>query len=195
MALLLKIVISKFDNENHDKRELSVVHGMGHRIIVIAKGESNKNGAIDGFEVHCRTTHPLGRAKWLVLINRVASVITWAVYARKLKPDCISCHDITALFIGWLSTWFTPTNRCPQLVYDSHEFEIGRNADGKRSKIAKWVILKMEKFLIGKSVFTIMVNGSIADEVQKMYSLKARPVVVRNIANYWNIGVFVIIDS
>ena len=185
MVSFLKIVPCEFDNVSRDERELSVVKELGHRVMVIAKGESNKNITIDGFEIHCRTTRPLRCSNWLVPINRFASIITWAVYARKLKPNCISCHDIIALFIGWLSTWFTPKNKRPLLVYDAHEFEIGRNI--KRSKIKTWLILKVEKFLIGKSVFTIMVNDSIADEVQNLYNLKTRPVVVRNVTNYWNI--------
>jgi glycosyltransferase involved in cell wall biosynthesis len=187
MALFLKIVPGKFDSASRDKRELSVIQELGHQVIVIAKGENNKKGVADGFEVHCRTTRPLGNAKWLTQINRLVSLVSWSVYVKNLKPDCISCHGLIALFIGWLSTWFTPLSKRPLLVYDSHEFEIGRNTAGKSGKIKQWVIPKVEKFLIGKSVFTIMVSDSIANEVQKIYHLKTRPVVVRNIANYWNI--------
>jgi glycosyltransferase involved in cell wall biosynthesis len=124
------------------------------------------------------------------LLRSIKIALYWFRLTRilkNLKPDCISCHGLIALFIGWLSTWFTPLSKRPLLVYDSHEFEIGRNTAGKSGKIKQWVIPKVEKFLIGKSVFTIMVSDSIANEVQKIYHLKTRPVVVRNIANYWNI--------
>jgi len=187
MALFIKIVVSKFENASRDKREISVVHNLGYKIIVVAKGKYNDTKEVNGFEVHCRNTRPLGNLKWLKSLNRLISIITWSIHTRSNKPDCISCHDLIALFIGWLSTLFITKRKKPILVYDSHEFEIGRNTDGKRGKIVKWFIPRLEKFLISKSAFTIMPSDSIADEVQKNYNLNGRPLVVRNIPNYWEI--------
>jgi glycosyltransferase involved in cell wall biosynthesis len=122
-----------------------------------------------------------------VLINRLLSLATWAVYVRKLRADCISGHDIIGIYTGWFSTWFMPKKKKPFLVYDSHEFEIGRNIDGKRGKVEGWLIAHAEKFLMKKCAFSIMVNDSIADEVQRIHKLKERPIVVRNIPKYWHI--------
>ena len=188
MKLFVKIVAGDFDFASRDKRELIVVNSFKDvEIVVISKGKSNSEEFFDGYSVHKRTTRPFGDKKWLVFINRFFSVFTWAAYVRKLKPYCISCHDLIALFIGWLSTLFMRKDKKPFLVYDSHEFELGRNVVRKRSKIKLFAIAKLEKFLINKCAFSIMVNDSIADEVQRIYNLKNRPVVVRNIANYWHI--------
>ena len=185
MKVFLKIVLNKFKDASRDKRELSVVNTFNIDIFIMAKGEYNYKSNSDGYNVHRRTTRPLGNVNWLVKLNRLISVFTWANYGKKLKPDCISCHDLSALFIGWLSTWFIPKDKKPLLVYDSHEFEIGRNTGGKRSKYAKHIISKVEKYLMKKCAFSMMVNDSIADEVQRIHKLKERPVVVRNIPNYW----------
>jgi glycosyltransferase involved in cell wall biosynthesis len=189
MKRFLKIVINPFENENRDLRELSIVREMGHEVIVIARGETNETITVDGFPVHRRTTRLLGSHKFKLskAINRFLSVITWAVYARKLHADCISCHDIHAVFIGWISSWFLKTKKKPLLVYDSHEFEIGRNTTEQRGTIVKWLIAYIEKFLIKRCAFSVMVNDSIADEVQRIHKLKVRPIVVRNIPPYWNI--------
>ena len=40
-----------------------------------------------------------------------------------------------------------------------------------------------------RCVFSIMVNDTIADEVQRIHRLKERPVVVRNIPPYWDLDV------
>jgi hypothetical protein len=41
--------------------------------------------------------------------------------------------------------------------------------------------------LIKKSVFTIVVSDGIADELQKIYKMDNRPVVIRSIPNKWSI--------
>lgn len=186
MSLFLKIVTSDFKNESRDMRELSVVSTFDTDIIIVAKGELNTITDYNGYTIHRRTTRPLGDIKWLIKTNRRLSVFTWAYYTRRIQPNYISCHDLVALLIGWLSTWFLPRNKKPILIYDAHEFEMGRNTGGKRrGAVVKWVISKLEKFLINKCAFSIMVNDSIADEVQKIYKLKTRPVVVRNIPPNW----------
>lgn len=188
MKLFLKLVLNDFSNESRDKRELSVVNKFNYKIIVIAKGEHNGVDSSNNYEIHRRTTRPLGDYKILSLLNRLVSFFSWGIYARKLKPNCISCHDLAALLIGWISTLFVPKKNRPLLVYDSHEFELGRNTNGTRNKLSSLLISKLEKFLMNKCEFSIMVNDSIADEVQRIHNLKTRPVVVRNIPNYWNLN-------
>ncbi|MDR3585178.1 MAG: glycosyltransferase [Desulfosporosinus sp.] len=186
MSVVLKIVALEFTDFSRDKRELSGVKEMGHKVLVMAKGEKNEIVYIEGFEVHLRSTRPLGQAPALTRLNRIVSVFTWAFYARKLRPDCISGHDLTGLFIGWLSTWFIPKKKRPNLVYDAHEFEVGRH--GKRSRFKRLLIPHAEKFFMKRCKFSIMVNDIIADMVQEAYKLKDRPVVARNMAVNWAIN-------
>lgn len=103
--------------------------------------------------------------------------------ARHIDADVVSCHDLDSLWNCWLANSFK--SHRPKMVYDSHEFELGRNK--KRSRLGLWWVKKQERFLMKRCVFSIMVNDVIADEVQRIHGLKQRPVVVRNIPSYWNI--------
>lgn len=182
---VLKIAPSEWVNESRDKRELSVINELGATVLVMAKGK--KTGIIDevdGFQVYRVSTRPLGN-RMPNTINRIVSIFTWAWQVRKIGPQIISGHDIFAVFIGYLSGLFMCKERKPKLVYDSHEFEIGRNT--KRNKFQILAITYLERFLIKKCEFTIVVNDSIADEVQKIHKLDKRPIVVRNIPETWEI--------
>ncbi|MCE1168344.1 MAG: glycosyltransferase [Sphingobacteriia bacterium] len=190
MKLFVKLLINTFDNASRDKRELSVVRDLGYPIHIVAKGETNSIIQIDDWTVNCRTTRPLGQYYFLNKLNRVVSLFTWAIYVRKLNASVISCHDLIALLIGWMSTIFQK-NR-PLLVYDSHEFELGRNTKNRRSFLNKRLIVTLERFLIGKSRLSIMVNQSIASEVKNVYKLDTMPLVVRNIPTTWTVDYSII---
>jgi len=150
----------------------------------MAKGNARDNfkkDKVDGYDVFRFSTRPLGNIAFLNPLNRFLSLFIWAYKAKKFKPDIISGHDLIPLLIGWLSN--VGRKNKAKLVYDSHEFEMGRNAN--RTKLATWIIKAIERFLIKRSAFSIMVNNSIADEVSKIYKLKKRPVVVRNTPSNW----------
>ena len=104
---------------------------------------------------------------------------------RKLNVDIISCHNLFALVIGYISNILKGKSKKAKLVYDSHEFEIGRFGNG--SKFATFSIKHLEKFLIKHSAFSIMVNDTIANEVQRIHKLEKRPIVVRSTPFYWRI--------
>lgn len=187
MALLLKINCMDWINESRDKRELSAAKELGLDTLVMAKGEPHDNykyTVVDGFNVVRFSTRPLGKARILDPFNRLLSLFLWSSKVRKLNPDIISGHDISGVLVGYLSTLFRRHNR-PYIVYDSHEFELGRNTP--RSKLSSWFILSLEKFLSRKCAFVIAVNDTIADELQRMHHLTKRPVVVRSTPNYWEI--------
>ena len=188
MKLFVKITTGSFHNASRDKRELAVVKSLGLKTLVVAKGESTVVKEIDGWTVHALSTRPIGHFPILTKINRLLSLITWAYYIRSLKANYLSCHDLYALFIGWLSTLGISKIKRPILIYDSHEFEAGKNTDGKRGKIKIWLIIRLERFLIRKAQLNIMVNKTIAYKVQKLHKLKVKPLVVRNIPQYWTIS-------
>lgn len=185
MKKFVKYMHGSIDNASRNKRELSVVSKLNCEIIVCDFSEKEEKKEVNGYTVYRRKRY-LSKCS---LVRKFQILYNWLVkepnYLRQKHAYCISCHDLTALFIGWLSTWFLPKARKPFLIYDSHEFELGRNA--RRSKFIRWIIFGTEKFLIKKCAFSIMVNDTIADEVQRIYKLKERPVVVRNIPPYWNV--------
>jgi len=185
MKKYIKYMRVPLDNQNRNIRELSVVSEFDCEVRVCSLGLNDHIKAFDTYTVYQRkyvlSKNSLIR-KFQVLYNLF---LREPNYLRHQNAYCISCHDLIALFVGWMSTWFIPKKKKPLLIYDSHEFEIGRNVDGKRNKLTKFIIPKLEKFLIRKSAFSIMVNDSIANEVQRIYELKEKAVIVRNIPNYW----------
>lgn len=185
--LVLKISLNEWKNASRDQRELLLCREMGADVKVVAKGSGNGKDAfiddVNGFEVHRLSTRPFQYLP--VAVNRILAVFKWAAYVRKLRPEIISGHDLDGLTIGWLSGFFLKSSQKPKLVYDSHEFEAGRNT--KRSKFQTKMIIYWERFMIKRSDFMIVVNESIANEVVKLHKLQKRPVVVRNIPPKWEI--------
>ena len=179
---VLKICIGTWENASHDKRELSVCRELGADVEVLAKeDESHQEGFVEGFYVFRLSARPLKHVP--VAVNRVVSIFTWASYVRKRKDvDILSCHDLPALVIGYLSNFFK--KKKAKLVYDSHEYELGRK---KRNSIQKWWIRVLEWFLIKKCSLVFMVSDCIADEVQRIHHLKTRPYVIRNIPAKWEL--------
>ena len=185
---ILKICYTPWCNASRDKRELSACRELGLEPLVMTEGEDGdwyREDTVDGFPVLRFSTRPLGKIARF-RINRFACVFTWAWCARRLEPMMISGHNIRGLFIGWLSTVGLPKEKKPKLVYDSHEFELGRNR--KRSKLELFFVKHLERFLMKRCAFSIMVNDAIADEVQKIHGLKQRPIVVRSTPNRWTVA-------
>lgn len=184
---VLKISCNDWKNASHDKRELSAYRELGENIAVVAKGgmaDKGRSEMVDGFKVFRLTTRPFGY-KVPDSINRIFSIFLWARFVRQLRADVITAHDIDALFIAWLSLFGVIGKNRAALIYDSHEFEIERNA--KRNRLQKLAIARLEHFLIRKCAFSIMVNENIAEEVSKIHKLKQKPVVIRNVAETWEI--------
>lgn len=177
---VVKIVPNGFVHASRDLRELSTLRSLGCEVHVVAK-EIGVTYPQYEFEVIRMTSRPLSKYTNVPSVNRLISLLQWSKRVRELKPTIISCHDKYCLLIGWLSTLFLAKK--PKLVYDSHEFEYARNE--KRGILKKCFVKYQERFLIKKCAFSIMVNDSIADAVMKLHGLKQRPIVVRNIPNYW----------
>jgi glycosyltransferase involved in cell wall biosynthesis len=179
----VKIVPNSFENATRDKRELSVVAEFDCDIIVVAKGTSFNIEIEDGYKIHRLSTRPLGTLPGLVRISSIMSLLTWAYYIRKLRADCISGHDLLGVLIGWMSTWFLKELSKPKIIYDAHEYTVEEVPNASKSK--KIFLKYLERFLMKKCVISIMVSDSIAEEVKKIHGLKEKPLVIRNIANYW----------
>jgi len=187
--MILKICASEWAYASRDKRELSACRELGEEVLVLAKGNLSDKGRldeVDGYQVRRFTTRPMGLRvpNW---INRVASLFVWARYTKnELKPQIISGHDLAGLLIGWLSNIGRKDKA--KLIYDSHEFELGRyTGRTKRNKLQMFYIKHLERFLMKRCAFSIMVNDSIADEVQRIHKLEQRPIVVRSTPEKWKI--------
>ncbi|WP_295586069.1 glycosyltransferase [uncultured Subdoligranulum sp.] len=185
--LVLKVCIGKWDSASRDKRELAACRELGLYTLVLAGGEPGDHGQsdiVDGFEVLRYATRPLGENASTKL-NWVATYVLWLRAMRKIRPDIITAHDLKALKIAWLYVRSVPQRDRPALIYDAHEFEIGRNTNGKRGQLATWRVKQEEGFLMKRCAFSIVVNDSIADALQQVHHLEQRPVVVRSTPALW----------
>ena len=173
---------------SRNKRELAVALECGCDIIIFSD-DSTFNGDFENENIKhiydnkmpLSYSIPIWKRYPMILINKILILHK----ARKLPDGIWSCHDISSLNIAFLATLFRRDR--VHLIYDSHEFEIGRNA--KRNKYQRWQIKCLEGFLIRRCDFSIMVNDIIADEVQKIHKLKDRPIVVRSTPNYWKVDI------
>lgn len=189
---VLKIVYNPWGGSSRDRRELAICEELGAKVVVMINGENGDKGRYEkthGFDAYYYDKRPLGCSKFALWgpvrkLNTLLAFFWWANKARGFKPDIISGHDYPALFVGWLSTLFMRKKNRPALVYDSHEYELGRSK--KRSKLQLWFVKRIEGFLIRRCAFTIIPNDDIADKLAEMYHVK-RPVVAKNIPVYWHL--------
>lgn len=183
--LVLKVCGGTWESASRDIRELSVVKELGADVEVVAKGEHT--GTIDtvaGYKVNRVSTRPLGN-HISKRVNRIISFFIWAHFVSKFDADVISGHDILGLAIGYISN--IGKKKKAQLVYDSHEFEIRKSA--ARGVVAAFMITHLERFLMKRCAFSIMVNDSIADKVKEIHKQKKRAIVIRNTPVTWNIDI------
>ncbi len=183
--ITVKFINSSYEFDSRDKREVQVLKNLSSNVYVLDYRSETSFTVDDNVTIISRTKNysKYSIIRKLQIILRI--FIKDPKFIRKFQPNLISCHDLTALFIGWISTLMISKTNKPKLVYDSHEFELGRNTNRPRSRLKYTIVKKLENFLIKKSIFSIMVNDSIADEVVKIHHLSHRPIVVRNIPNYW----------
>ncbi len=180
-------------NASRNKRELSAAHEFGFRTVVFS---GDKPGSV-------RTPEFIDRQVWEGTEALDETIPKWKFWFRAWRNRFIlfyrtmrlpigvwSCHDLSALSVAYRVTRFRI--RKPILIYDSHEFEMGRNV--RRTKEEAEEIKRKERFYIDRCAFTIVVNDSIADEVQRIHELKQRPVVVRNTPDNWKIDESVCAD-
>lgn len=171
-----------FRNESRDQRELLAAAEYGFE----TANFTNDRDDLGGVDCHfwdgtTLMTPKMSKLEKLpkLLRNRLQIVI------RTLRlPDGVwSCHDLVSLRLAWLITRLR--RKKPLLVYDSHEFEMGRNVS--RTPHQWRSVRRWERFLMRRCAFSIMVNDTIADEVQRIHALETRPVVVRSTPSLWTL--------
>ncbi len=187
MKKYLKIVFNEWMNASRDKRELSIARELGYTVRVLAitkRGKQVFSENIAGFEVLRIPTRKYGHGVLGILFGRIDAMVQYIKLARKEHADIISGHDYMGLYVGYLANCFQSKNKRAKLIYDSHEFELYR----MERPFFRFMLVKMiEGFLIRKTDVNMMVSDSIANEVQQIYKLKKKPVVIRNIPYHWKL--------
>lgn len=92
------------------------------------------------------------------------------------KPyDIYHANDLNTLPVAW---WAARRSGA-KLVYDSHELCVEMNRKKTLSRVGKFLLSKVEAFLIRRADAVMTVNESIADEISQRYHIKT-PTVVMN---------------
>lgn len=173
-------------NASRNKRELSVVNEIGYKVLVFSDDKRNEDVSLED-EITLindgvvKLSYSMSRTKRLLLI--IKNRLTVFLKTCFLKADVLSCHDLESLKMAYFGTRIRIKR--PKLIYDSHEFELGRNI--KRSALQVRKVKRWEKFLISKCEFCIVVNDTIADELVSIYNLQQRPIVIRSTPYKWSI--------
>jgi len=117
--------------------------------------------------------------KILMLFHR--PLCFWDYYRRsyhivKQNPaDIYHAHDLNTLPVAW----WAKKKLGGKLVYDSHELFVERNRLKEASMITKWLMHRVEGFLVKCADEVITINESYANILAKWYGIRA-PHVVKN---------------
>jgi len=94
---------------------------------------------------------------------------------KEEPADIYHAHDLNTLPVAYWAQKKTGG----KLVYDSHELYVERNTLKKQTKLAKFILTKIELFLVKSTDHIITVSESIAQELKEKYPVK-RPSVILN---------------
>lgn len=174
-------------NASRNRRELAAAAEYGFETVIFSNDKSDPGGAQRQLWDGTTPMHP-GMSKAEKVPKILRNYLRVWYHTAKLPDGVWSCHDLGSLRTAWLVTRFRHNK--PQLIYDSHEFEMGRNTTRTPRQwrsVARW-----ERFLMRRCAFSIMVNDTIADETQRIHKLEERPVVVRSTPENWALDAGVI---
>lgn len=170
-----KVMLCPYKDDSRSKRECKVVKKIGFNVSIYDTSERTDDDISKLYNHYPYPDKFTGG-----IINRSAKFLNWAIRLRRGNYQVISAYDVSALLIAWMSNVFKFSQRKALLIYDSHEFEYGRNT--QRRKWLSWLVIRVERFLIKRCEQSIMVNETIAEAVKKLHKLKETPIVVRNIS-------------
>ena len=115
--------------------------------------------------------------------HRISTYISYWIKSKNLalsfKADVYHAHDLNTLLPAYLAA----KKIGAKVIYDSHELYTERNTLFKQTAFSKWVINKLEAFLIRKANTVITVNESIAVELSNLYNIPV-PSIVMNCPDY-----------
>lgn len=122
------------------------------------------------------------RFRWkqvLVGVHRLLSLIEYYYRCTRIAhrdpADIYHAHDLNTL----LAAYWIAKKQKSKLIYDSHELYVERNRRIPAMRIGKFLLRKMEHYLIRRSDAVITVNDSIANLLADWYRI-VKPHVIMN---------------
>jgi glycosyltransferase involved in cell wall biosynthesis len=98
--------------------------------------------------------------------------------ARREPADVYHAHDLVTLPVAWLCSRLAGG----KLVYDSHELWLDRPRLRKRSRLNRFVVRRIESFLIRRTDANIVPGESVGQELSRRYNIV--PTVILNAPYY-----------
>lgn len=181
----LKFALREFDIEPRDTREMEAAADLGMEVFLVCtkmkymRPEVRSRLTVIEYPLMDYALVKMKPKRWYYIIMdwfRIAALIV------ELHPDIISAHDYIALLVAYISVRKCKGTSQPKLIYDSHEYELGRR---HRTQIRRFLVKSIEGFLIRRSVLTIVPCEPAADRLQQVYHLAKKPVVIKSTPNRW----------
>lgn len=184
MPLYLKVVGTEWKSSTHDKRELRVAMELGYETLVVATSKCGKTVFEDRdeeFKVIRIPTRRFGTGRFAIILGRIWAIILFIRVINGLNAQIISGHN----YEGWLFGYLGRKKNYTKLIYDSHEFELFQNGSTAFRRI---IIRQIETFIFKHTDLCYTVTDSIAEELRRIYKLKKKPLVVRNIPEKYEVN-------
>lgn len=108
-------------------------------------------------------------------------------YLKKANIDYLHCHDFDGLLSGYIAVGRKKRKLGFSIIYDAHEFELGRNTNFKRSKFYIKTIKFFEKFLTSKVDHFIFVSQYQQKKMSIIYNIDKNWILLRNIPPKWQL--------
>ncbi|MGE5224450.1 MAG: glycosyltransferase family 4 protein [Omnitrophica WOR_2 bacterium] len=170
------IALNPFTHDARVMKEARTLVSKGHQVTVNALWsaglpvrESIEDVQVFRLRLKSREGKHIPLAVWTELLPGFIKAI------RSQKPAVVHGHELNAL----IPAYFAARICHVRLIYDSHEFEIGRR--GLRNRAAAWkrsLWKLVEGYLIHRSDAVVTVSPSIAKELSRIYKVPLPEVVM-----------------
>lgn len=195
---VLMLVWTSVATDTRVLREATALVGAGHRVHIIGRAVPTDFVPPSGVTLSSVGQPPLSQARtrrlgvpermarWALLPHHVARRLrAWQAAVRDLardraaltgRPDVVHAHDFTALDVGCTlaQAWGVP------LVYDTHEYWVGRPREGRPTPLGRWVERRAEGALGARAAAVITVGDGIAAQLREDHPDWPDITVVRN---------------
>lgn len=108
-------------------------------------------------------------------------------FLKNKEINYLHCHDFDGLLSGFLAIGSKKKKLKFKIIYDAHEFELGRNTNSNRGKIFLKFIKLIESYLIAKVDYFIFVSEYQQKEMSKIYKKVKSWILLRNIPPKWEL--------
>jgi glycosyltransferase involved in cell wall biosynthesis len=160
MTRVLHVVLNPVINDSRVLKEAESLGRHDYQVTILGvqndRGDLPTSEGFPFFKIHRirLSTKQLPKIRFVQYIKYMEYLYRALLFVRQYSPEIIHCHDLNTLPVGVFSL--------AKLIYDTHEFERGRNGLTRWGKILNGL---MENLLTKKAHIIIAVNQDIASRL------------------------------